>query len=995
MTRAVLHDGRVLEFPDGTDPAVIQRTVKSVLSGAAFDPRQGQDTAVPDTAPAPLPFPDAPEATAGAPSVGRSLMLGTQDVGRGLADLAGAPVDLMSAAMNAPIIGFNALVPDEFETDFRFRGAGGSQDIQQAAGQAAEAAGVPLVDRSTLSGTEELIGNINRLGSGSVATGGAALPLAGSSRVAAALAPKTGGNLVTDLAAGMGAGAGLTAGETVAPDSPITQLITTLLGGLLGGKGAQVAQKPAAAAEAVAQRLTQDPQTGTTESVAQRAAELAQNRATDPQAAAANIRQRVAEAEAPRAGDLDDPVATSGLASDDIGLTALEKGARLQEPVPFQEADEAVRVGAREKVESIRDPEARPEAAREAVEADVAAQRAKAQEPIAQEQTELQRLRDENAALIAERETAREASLAEKDVAIAEKKVEAGEARQAEKDVGGEVAGRAGTEGAASEEIAQLTAAAKAGEEARKAGLYDRATELGKKRVIDPEPLAAEAQSIKDEIGPLAQQDSNLNNILRDLDNLTAKKLEDTGEVGSDGQPIMKEVEQEITAADLIEMVPRLATARESAVRLRRGDLSKRLKSVTEGIKGVLDDLAAQGDEAGLAFQKAERNFKENFAPKFREGVGGQLDKASRGSRPVQPTEVGAKFLKAGAGGKEAAADLKRILKEEGAKPARDFVLADMAGVVGADGAINPSRLRSWIDKRSGMFEQLPALKAEAEKVLSNVINKRNTTTKLQRELETSVAERKGADVSQRKAIDQVKRDTKLSEQQKKAKIAELERGAAQVERDINASATRLLIGTDPAKAVTRVLGSNDPRGAMREIVGKLKGDKAALAGWKRAVSDHVIDSVKNARDEVTIAKLQQMFQKNERAMAQVFSPAEMNALRRSQKMLEPFGNQARQAVTGSPTIENKAFMNQLEAGLLAVTGNAITAGMVMKRIKVVAGLLPSKNNKAKDLIMKMYFDPELAVHLLEKNVKQINSPQWNRKLTLLLGLEQAAQDKQ
>lgn len=28
---AQLHDGRVLEFPDGTDPAVVQRTVKKVL----------------------------------------------------------------------------------------------------------------------------------------------------------------------------------------------------------------------------------------------------------------------------------------------------------------------------------------------------------------------------------------------------------------------------------------------------------------------------------------------------------------------------------------------------------------------------------------------------------------------------------------------------------------------------------------------------------------------------------------------------------------------------------------------------------------------------------------------------------------------------------------------------------------------------------------------------------------------------------------------------
>lgn len=37
---AELHDGRRLEFPDGTDPAVIQRTVKRVLGGQAQQPAQ-------------------------------------------------------------------------------------------------------------------------------------------------------------------------------------------------------------------------------------------------------------------------------------------------------------------------------------------------------------------------------------------------------------------------------------------------------------------------------------------------------------------------------------------------------------------------------------------------------------------------------------------------------------------------------------------------------------------------------------------------------------------------------------------------------------------------------------------------------------------------------------------------------------------------------------------------------------------------------------------
>jgi hypothetical protein len=61
---AELADGRILEFPDGTDPAVIQATVKKVLGQTA-------PTATPTTAPAPVEAQGARGLSAGIPSVMR------------------------------------------------------------------------------------------------------------------------------------------------------------------------------------------------------------------------------------------------------------------------------------------------------------------------------------------------------------------------------------------------------------------------------------------------------------------------------------------------------------------------------------------------------------------------------------------------------------------------------------------------------------------------------------------------------------------------------------------------------------------------------------------------------------------------------------------------------------------------------------------------------------------------------------------------------------
>lgn len=974
-------------------------------------------------------------------SFGRAVKIGSQGSGAGAAELLGLPVDLSLAALNLGSAGAetvtNWMLPDESEISLpRFGGPteiggyefagpiGSSAFIKGLASDATSAVGIEPIPVENMNEYEKLGYNVNRLGTESLATGGAL------ARTALKAAPGTithsmsrpyrdaldnaatmpgpvraeieaAKPLLTDAASGAGAGAMLTESQKHFPDSPIADMAATMLGGMGGASAATLGRAPATAARNIYERwmpakgATPDPVTGLLPTVrtTNQAARFVQSRTSDPDAAAVRIRQRTQEAR-----ERGEPVPTSGVASDDIGLIMGERGERLRNSKPFQERDQELRHTAEAQVTSLRDPDADPLAPVRRVDQDVAAQRERAQLPVQQARGELEQAQAASAQRITEAEARREAQMAIRQEEITRQQSGVSAAEEAERNLGGMIAARRTGATSASERVDEAVGTAKQADEARKAGIYREAESLGRSTRIDPTGLADDARAIRDGISDLAGQDPALNNIMRDLDRLSPVPTKDVPE---------PEI-AEITVTDLIAMRPRLSRAREAASQHMRGDVVERLDEINASIKGSLDHLAEQGDAAALKWQEAEANFRDDFAPKYREGVGRQLDRAERSGSGTAASAVAGKFLHPLGGGKEAAEDLNRILRNasseaEGQAAARDYVLADMAKVVGADGSINAARLRTWIADRTGMFQAMPNLKAEAEKVLRDVVNRRNATTDLQRELESAIGARRNTDATMRKEIAAIKADSRLTEKQKASRVAEMERQAADVEADIQKSATALLLGADPIEAAKRVFSRGQFKGeeAMREIVGKLKGDKQALAGWKRAVTEHLIDRVTTtntsmavgADGPISIAGLKKFFDANDRALVAVYSPPEMHALRRAHKILEPLGNLQRQGTSGSYTVENKMLWNSVEAGLLAVTGNAITTGMVMKRIRTFLRFLPNPEAQVQHLIERLYFDPELAQHLLTRNVKDIGKTEWNGKLMRLLAVGEGARE--
>lgn len=965
MPQRIEYGGRVHEFPDDAT----QDEIAAALGGQSTA-AVGPSLPTPPTGNEQIAQPNAFERAVGrefniAPlfnQMGRDLQAGVQAAGRGAANLVGLPGDLSVGATNLAAAGVEQLgpiadsvmdffIPKEHEFDLPAYSVprmgpsmAGSRAIADHGADAMNAVGVKPIERTELSPTGKLFSDIVETGTESVVGGAGLSQLAAREGIeqVAKRAPRMGDAflnpyrqnaqqaLTTDLAAGAGAGVGKDVAEEYLP-APIKGPVATLLSMLVGGAGGAAMATGGRSVKAGAEKLTGllpdssipygEELAPVSRNTANAAARMVQNKvkghdvgASDPRRAAEQIGEKAAAARSEG-----DPTPTAGIATDDVGLNALEKGFRTRNTKAFEESDEALRTAAQDKVTGVRDPDADPMAPRRLVEQDATKQMDTAQQ------------------------------------GVDRAKVGVDQATEAEKALGGSVAVRRGGEVAASEDLSKAVLSVKDVDEAHKAGLYREAEDLGKDVTVDPTPLIENAKAVREGISRLSGTEPKIANILDDIDRLAPE----SGAV------------EPITVRDLIAMRPRLSMAREAASRAKQGDVVQRIDQINKGISDEIGKLADTGDAAALKWREAEQNFRDNFAPKYREGVGGQMDKAERAGAPTPPTAVAPKFIRPGAGGKEAAEDLKRILAGtdqdgNGKTAAREYVLSDMAKVVGVDGKISPASLRSWIAQREGVFQAMPELRAEANTMLQDVVNKRQATGKLQGELEAATKNLK------------------------------------RTERDIQTSATSLLIDTDPKKAAASVFAAKDPTKAMKEIVAKVSKDPEAAKGWKRAVADHLIDKVTTTAtartggaDEgpVSIAALQRFFKNNEKALAEAFTPAEMNAVRRAHKILEPLGNLSRRATTGSDTAENTAMWNSIDAGLLAVTGNAITAGMIRKRMKVLYDLLPNSSTKVEDLVQRMWFDPELAQHLLTRETREPLSATWNKRLNQLIAVGEAASE--
>ena len=369
MASLTLPDGRIIDMPDGLTPDQVQ-AIATAASQPAVPAKTDREAEPPVT------------------GFTQGLKIGTQAVGRGLADIAGAPVDLMAGAINAGsgIVNSTALPAAEYLGSW-LSGQDvelpriprvtnptlGSDQIADVAETGFEALGGDAVERDDMTDFQRLGYDVDRYTTQAAVSGGAmAKKAAGkaANEVGTLLRPYTHGNvgrtLAGDVAGGVGTGAALNQLEEQGPDwlqGPVGSLIAALAGGIGGSTALSLVELPAKAVERLRGWLPdtdptlRDPVSGDAprKRNADQAAQYLQTGASDSKVASETIAKNQSYFD-----EVGGAMPTSGLMSDDLGLQMLEKSQRMADPKPFLERDKAVRTSAAHDLETIRPPDGDP-----------------------------------------------------------------------------------------------------------------------------------------------------------------------------------------------------------------------------------------------------------------------------------------------------------------------------------------------------------------------------------------------------------------------------------------------------------------------------------------------------------------------------------------------------------------------------------------------------------------------------------------------------------
>jgi hypothetical protein len=893
----------------------------------------------------------------------QGLKVGVQGDGRALADVLGAPGDLLNGAANGVLGAYNVGIrkpANYFGADLpeapRVHPFGGSDEWANLTSGMAESVGYDVLDPDTeMTPTQRLGYNVNRYGA-QAATGAAGMTKAAAgmtmAEAPALLRPyvqDAGRAFAGDVGGGVGSGAATHALDEYAPDSikdnPLVRFATMLLGGVAGSSLPTVAASPVKAVTAAADNLlpadaiTKDIKTGITPSrkSANEAAAFLQSKVADRGQTMSDLGEAVRFNR--EAGGT---MPTAGMAAPDPGLRFIEKTAALSDPLPYARRYESVAKDASNDVSRLQLPNADKEAPRVAALSQIADKRAAAEGNVAAQQGQL-------------------------DASMGQAGTDLTQAQSAEQQLADFYRTYMGGADNASMALDKTIVDDTMKPMTKVKNENFNSIDPNGEQYTSAQPLEKAAAGIRNkakDMLPSVKGDIAPDQLLKDIESAISDK-------GDLGIPMMKFK----TMNDLRPVV----AAKESQARAsQQFPLADSFREIKKALSAAADDVAASGGEAGERAKTSLDFYKDTYLPTFGRGEGKALrdavntDDLSRSKTP--PTKTASRFLKEGAGGREAAADLQRILEKapnpaEGKAAARSYVLDSLSkSVIGGNGKITETSLQTWINNRRGMLSQMPELADEVNGLLKDVRS---------RGAETMATAEGG----------------KQSVNRMRSELENAKSDLRRTEDDINKSALSLYVGRDPEKAAAAALSGGDPVAQIKELRTAFTGNKPAEEGFRAAVADHLVNSITNADGErVSYQKLSSAFKKNEKALQEVFGD-DVSYLRQAQKRLDMLSRKNVQAVAGSGTVENNGLFARAKKPyelIVRLTYGALTGGSKARSFNLMADQFPNSSNAANDLLKRATLDPRVAKHLLGVDVKEVGTPRWNAKLNRLMGWAEA-----
>lgn len=902
------------------------------------------------TPPAPVQQPEAPQ--------GNAPLYVIQQADRGIADALGAPVDLTALALNLGLTGADKLA-NLFggNVDFRVTNpVGGSDWIAEQGAKPYEAAGGTIVAPEDVGHGARIAGNAARFASG------AAVPLSGlASRVestglrlvdelARPYKSAPGATVARDLVAGAGAGAGSQLyDEAPIPDAvressadPIIRTILALAGGsggmllesgIEGGLKGLVNKAINLYAGKGDPNAPFDPSKSRnyTRPEMDMAARIAQDMPTNKAQALDNIDQGAKEfSQFASKGE----TPTVGMLADDVGMAVAEKTFRGRNETPFIQRDNLRKTAAADAVDRAAPANAdgmdfTGEATRQYNET----------------------LRNANSAVdeAAARRTAAQTDIQSQNTDLGQYGHNQDRAAQA-----------------VDQSVVDNTLKPMTEANARAYAAIDpQRTEM-----VDATGLVDTAAEVRKSLGDLNDPNKVIpSGLLAKIDNVA----ESAAEAGTPPQ---------VAVGDLASVIPEISRTVARAEAAGNYTLADSLRKLRDGINTTIDQNAGMpGADAAIA---ARENYKSTLGETFGQGPADEAtkfrkdylrDQANRSATP--PSQTASRFL---GSTPEKAAALKRIGAassdpQQAEQAAYDWMLGDLAksGALKDNAQLRYDAFRKWADRNKGTIDQFPTLRQRVDTELANA--------------------QKGGELSAKLEAD----------------VVAAKNGLRDTESQLRNSALQHAIGNNPENAVRSIMGSGDPEARMTEMVQRLAGNQDALDGLKAATRDWIKNRAEMTSEivgsggvkEVSRANLDRLFNRYESVLAKVYTPDEMNALRQAHKLLAAGDKLNVRATAGSDTFskimaelsaKNQRLTRMLDAGLRARFG-MLKGGGIMRTINLVLSTLPNKNAAIEDILTEMFFNPELAKHLLTRPIEDINSPMWNAKLNALLATAAGARD--
>lgn len=383
-----------------------------------------------------------------------------------------------------------------------------------------------------------------------------------------------------------------------------------------------------------------------------------------------------------------------------------------------------------------------------------------------------------------------------------------------------------------------------------------------------------------------------------------------------------------------------------------RGTIDKyteNLASFNQGQKIVPEGFISIPSDAAEAAVKANDFYKNVYAPKFKDGLGGKWADDTVSNKNLQ-TQTAQKFL---LGPTEGATQLRQIINDAPnpeimEAQVREFMIGELAQrAFKGKGEVAPKQIYEFLKRYDSILDQFPELKSE-------IVGLR-TTLKGQADKTTGLA----------KAVVNAKNNLK------------------QTQSDANKSAFKYFTDLQPEDAIRKILSNENPAVELAKLKNIIGNNPEAKLGLKAGLRDEIYNRVINTKgvtstgDEINVASLAKLNKlltepKMQNVLKGIFNKTEMDALNRVRQRVTELDRINIQTTSGSSTNPLQQDSKRVKTVLASVYG--IVKGRGVFAISNWFGDMirgGTAEEVGEKLLTKAMLDPEFALLMLKADTKQ------------------------